>query len=200
MAIFIRSMIKCIFFFSILIPIHLLFSEPIFSAMDPIEINKRNSEAPFHIKGNIISDELVKDLSEEKGDPYQLRKMTINIEQVYKSPSSEEKATLINVYYSYIPSWRALEYIGGKTMDVAVDDVVEIWLEKGDYGWEPVLSGYSVNHLFYVENRIEHIPEPTLEKVQRHVSNYFRDHSSWMVLICLFLFLILFIYLGLKKK
>jgi hypothetical protein len=169
-------MIKYLCFFSILVPFHLFFSETIFSAMEPSEINKRNSEAPFHIKGEIISDELVKDLTKEKGDPYQLRKMTINIEHVFKSPSSEKNATLVNVYYSYIPSWRALEYIGGKTMDVVVDDVVEIWLEKGEYGWEPVLSGYSVNHLFYVKNRVEPIPEPILDKVQRNVSSSLEKH------------------------
>jgi len=191
------SSIFCIFIF-----ISIFFANPTFSSMDPLEIKKRNSEAPFHVIGKVTSDELFKDLTKEEGAPYQLRKMTIELEEVLKKPSSTNVDVLaIDIYYSYIPSWRALDYVGGhQPMDITVNDVIEIWLREGEYGWEPVLSGDSVKYINYVEERNEPIPEPLLHSFIRIIKSGTQYNGNGIVITGIFLSIIVLFYIGLKKK
>ena len=194
--------IKNIFFFSsILILITILFSGPVLSAMDPTEIKKLNSEAPYHIIGKVTADNLFKDLSQEKDGPYQIRKMTIDINEIVKSPSSRNTTIhSIDVYYTYIPLWRAREYTGGKFMDITVDDIIEIWLEEGEYGWEPVVSGDSVHHIEYVENRNEPITEPPLDFLQRKVESTIEHNPNSVVITGIIFSMFVLCYFGLRKR
>jgi hypothetical protein len=168
--------------------------------MDPAEIKKRHSEAPFHITGEVIEDVRVKDLSEEKDGAYQLRKMTIAIDEVIKSEDSDSQATSVEVFYSYLPSWRAREYIGGKPMDITINDVIEIWLDKGEYGWEPVLLGYSVEHIIYIEKRNEPVPEPFFHFMERTKESTVQHNSSGVVIIGIVFSIVVLLYIGLRKR
>ena len=143
--------------------------------MDPSERKKRNSEAPYHVIGKVTSDELFKDLTKEKGAPYQLRKMTIELEEVLKKPSSTNVDVLaIDVYYSYIPSWRALDYIGGhQPMDITVNDVIEIWLREGEYGWN--LSSLEIPSTILSMLRI------VRSQFQNHYCILSYDSLSWVL-------------------
>ncbi|MET1013663.1 MAG: hypothetical protein ABWX61_04040 [Paenisporosarcina sp.] len=196
----IQSLRKITALFGLWMIIHVLLSTSIFAAMDPGEIKKRHSEAPFHITGEVVKDELVKDLTEEKDGAFQLRKMTIAIDEVIKSEATEAQATRIEVFYAYLPSWRALDYVGGKPMDITVNDVIEIWLNKGQYGWEPVLSGYSVEHIKYINKRNEPIPEPFFHFMERTMESNIQHNTSAVVIIGIVFVTCLLIFTGLRKR
>lgn len=168
--------------------------------MDPAEIKKRHSEVPFHITGEVIEDVKVKDLSEEKDGAYQLRKMTIAIDEVITSDVSEAQAKTVEVFYSYLPSWRAREYVGGKPMDITINDVIEIWLDKGKYGWEPVLSGYSVEHIKYIEKRNEPIPEPFFHYMEKTMETNIQYNLSGVVIIGIVFSVIVIFCIGFRKR
>ena len=192
---------KVLFFSSILILITILFSSPVYSAMDPAEIKKRNSEAPYRIIGKVSEDTLFIDLSQEKNEHYQIRKMTIIIDEIIKNPTSIKKSIhSIDVYYTYIPLWRAREYTGGKFMDITVNDVIEIWLEEGNYGWEPVVSGDSVRHIEYVENRNEPIAEPPLDFLERKVESRIEHNPNSIVITGIIFTIFILCYIGLRKR
>ncbi|MFX3673337.1 MAG: hypothetical protein ACE3JQ_02655 [Paenisporosarcina sp.] len=192
-------MTKVFSFISILLLINIFFSDTIIASMDPVEIEKLNSEASFHITGKVTSDELYRDISAEQELTYQIRKMTIDIDEILKKPSTvNEDEISIEVYYSYIPSW--LEYVGGKRMDITVNDVIEVWLEDGETGWEPVLSGDSVNHIEYVKKRNEPISEPILHFFKRILESNIQSNGNGIVITGIFLSIIGLFYIGLKKK
>ncbi|MYL50010.1 hypothetical protein GLV98_10975 [Halobacillus litoralis] len=134
-----------------------------YGAMDPEEVEEIKREAPLHVIGSVESDELVKDLSTEDS-PKQLRKMELSVQQYRKAPASINRERSIEVYYTYIPSWIAMA--GGSKMDLYEGDEIEIWLQKGGDGWEPAAGGNTVEHLSYVENRKEPIPEPKVHAVK----------------------------------
>ncbi|WP_042149442.1 hypothetical protein [Paucisalibacillus sp. EB02] len=140
-------------------------SSTVFAAMDPVEVEKRNEQAPYQITGEVTSDKLYKDVTENTKHPIQVRKVTIEISEVIKAPTGLEKNNTVELYYHYIPSWDASEYVGGARIDIAIGDVVTVWLSKGDYGWEPAMGGNSIKHLTYSENRVDYVPEPFLHKV-----------------------------------
>jgi hypothetical protein len=166
-----------------------------FAAPPPSEIEKAKQGAPLHVIGTVTSDQLYKDITVEKETPVQIRKMNLDVRQVFKTPTNETLTT-VDVFYTYIPSWQA--YSGAKRMDIAAGDVIEIWLEKGEYGWEPALSGNTVKHIKYVKNRYEPIPEPLWHFVQRSARTAFLEHSSITVLIVILLFLFMFIFAAWK--
>ena len=177
-----------------------LLSTTVFAAMDPAEVKKVNAKAPFQITGKVIQDELVKDLSEEKDGAYQLRKMKISIDEIIKSDADDAKVTSVDVYYMYLPSWRAMEYTGGKPMDITVNDVIKIWLDKGQYGWEPVLSGYSVEHIKYIEDRIEPIPEPFFHYMERKMKSNVQHNSSGVVITGIVFSIVILLFIGFRKR
>ena len=177
-----------------------LLATNIFAAMDPAEIKKRHSEAPFHITGEVIEDEMVKELSEEKDGAYQLRKMTIAIDEVIKSEDSEALATTVEVFYAYLPSWRASDYVGGKPMDITINDVIEIWLDKGEYGWQPVLSGYSVEHIKYMEKRNEPIPEPFFHYMERTMATNVQYNLNGVLMTGIAFSVIVIFFIGFRKR
>ncbi|EZP77246.1 hypothetical protein H839_06374 [Parageobacillus genomosp. 1] len=167
------------------------------AAPPPSEIEKAKQEAPLHVIGKVTSDQLYKDITEEKEIPVQIRKMTLDVKQILKAPTNETLTT-VDIFYTYIPSWQA--YSGAKRMDIAVGDVIEIWLEKGEYGWEPALSGNTVKHLKYVENRKEPIPEPFWHSIKRNVRTVWLIHSSVTVLVGILAFLFTFVLLAWRKQ
>jgi len=169
--------------------------------MDPAEIKKRNSEAPYHIIGKVSADKLFIDLSQERKEPSQIRMMTIDIKEIIKSPPSTNTTIhSLDVYYTYIPSWRAREYVGGKFMDITVNDVIEVWLDKGEYGWEPVISGNSVHHIEYVKNRNEPIAEPPLDFLERQVELNIEHNPNSIVILGIIFSIFVLCYIGLRKR
>ena len=132
-------------------PLHTL------AAPDPDEVEEIKTNAPLHLVGSVIDDRLVEDLSEEKGHPYQIRMMELSNLEIIKNKSGNTSVQNADVYYTYYPTW--IKYDGAARMDIAVGDRIEIWLEHGENGWEPALSGSTVEHIHYADNRTEHIPE-----------------------------------------
>jgi hypothetical protein len=167
------------------------------AAPPPSEIEKAKQEAPLHVIGTVTSDQLYKDITEDKETPVQIRKMALDVKQVLKAPTNEILTT-VDIFYTYIPSWQA--YSGAKRMDIAVGDVVEIWLKKGKYGWEPALSGNTVKHIKYAENRKEPIPEPFWHSIKRNVRNVWLRYSSAAVLTGILAFLFTFVLLAWRKQ
>ncbi|SDN96644.1 hypothetical protein [Halobacillus aidingensis] len=135
----------------------ILMPDTAYGAMDPEEVEGIKREAPLHVIGSVESDVLVKDLSTDNS-PKQLRKMRLSVQEYRKAPGTINRERSIEVFYTYIPSWVAMA--GGSKMDIYEGDEIELWLDKGEYGWEPAAAGNTVEHLSYVEDRKEPIPEP----------------------------------------
>ncbi|MGA9228480.1 MAG: hypothetical protein WB217_19220, partial [Mesobacillus sp.] len=157
----------------------------------PTEVEERKNEAPLHLIGTVTADSMFKDITKEEDSPQQIRKMSLDVAKLIKAPSEEKSISEIEVYYSYIPAWRSGEYIGGQRMDITVEDVIEIWLEKGENGWEPVLGGNTVEHLKYVQNRNNPFPEPFLHAITRITSTIIEKHTSLFVITILTLLLMI---------
>ncbi|REJ10938.1 hypothetical protein [Halobacillus trueperi] len=143
--------------FLMLLFIALFIPATTYGAMDPEELKEIKMEAPLHLVGSVESDVLVKDLSTDDS-PKQLRKMRLSVQEYRKAPGSINRERSIEVFYTYIPSWVAMA--GGSKMDIYEGDEIELWLEKGKYGWEPAAGGNTVEHLSYVKDRKDPIPEP----------------------------------------
>jgi hypothetical protein len=167
------------------------------AAPPPSKIEKAKQEAPLRVIGTVTSDQLYKDITEKIETPVQIRKMTLDVKQVLKAPTNETLTT-VDIFYTYIPSWQA--YSGAKRMDIAVGDVIEIWLKKGEYGWEPALSGNAVRHLEHVENSKEPIPEPFWHSIKRNVHNVWLRYPSAAVLTGILAFLFAFVLLAWRKQ
>jgi hypothetical protein len=170
------------------------------AAPPPNEVEERKNEAPMHMIGTVTTDDLFKDESISEENPRQIRKMILKVDRLIKTPEAEEGKTDIEVYYWYIPSWQAKEYTGGDRMDIAVGDVIEIWLAEGEHGWEPALGGNTVEHIKYVEDRDEPIPEPFMHSAKRKVTTLYEDKLEVLVLLALSLILILIAVKALKSK
>ncbi|WP_409300879.1 hypothetical protein [Peribacillus sp. SCS-155] len=156
------------------------------TAMDPAKVKKINAKAPVRLIGKVTSDRKFKEETKKNGEPRQIRKMNLQVLQPLKLTDHTEGKTSIPVYYTYIPIWLSSEYVGAKFMDIAEGDVIEISLDEGKYGLEPVLSGDSVRHITYVKTRNEPIQEPFLHMIQRKTSEFIQKHSGEFVLICIF--------------
>lgn len=165
------------------------------AAPPPTEVEKRKNEASIHVIGTVSADELFKDTTEDKHYPQQVRKMNLKVDRLIKVPDTEKGKTSFEVFYWYIPSWQEKEYTGGERMDIAVEDVVEIWLVEGEYGWEPVLGGNTVKHIKYADedSRTEPIPEPFLHFIERKAILLTTEKLEMFVLFVLSLILILII-------
>lgn len=137
--------------------------------MEPAEIREINEQAPYHLIGTVTEDKLIQQISVSKKTPSQLRQMTIELLELNRSPTNEPLRT-IEVMYTYIPPWISRD--GGKGMDIAVGDVIEVWLIEGESGLEPAIGGDSVQHVFYSEGRPIHFPEPITSKAL-HVADSF---------------------------
>jgi hypothetical protein len=176
-----------------------ILSSTVFASMDPVEVKEINEKAPYHIVGEVTSDELFKDITEDKNHPVQIRKMTLRISKVEKAPDGLETNNVVEVFYHYIPAWDAENYVGGAHMDIAVKDIISIWLSEGDYGWEPVLSRNSIIHLTYSEDRMDHIPEPFFHKIIVGLGTIRNTNLDLLVLFSLGAILIWAFYRGLRK-
>lgn len=168
------------------------------AAPPPTEVEERKREAPLHLVGTVIVDEEFKDISKDEEHPQQIRKMSLRVDRLVKGSEKVKDKTSIEVFYWYIPSWQSKEYIGGERMDIAVGDVIEIWLKNGEYGLEPVLGGNTVEHIKYAEIRNEPVPEPFMHQLQRKFSFYSTEYTEVFVLLVLSLILFL-IFLSARK-
>jgi hypothetical protein len=161
------------------------------SAPDPAEVAEIKRQAPLHLIGKVENDEFFENVPNQ--EYLQNRKMTISASEVVKAPRSFQQETVFEVYYRYIPSWMADEFIGPVRMDIAEGDMIEIWLEEGKEGWEPVLSGATVNHLQYAPDREEAFKEPFLHKTERLVQSVYRNSGVFTALIIFALLLAIFL-------
>jgi hypothetical protein len=162
-----------------------------FSAPDPAEVEEMKLQAPLHLIGKVENDEFFGDVPNQ--EYLQTRKMTISASEVVKAPGSAQQETVFEIFYRYIPSWMADEFIGPVRMDITKGDIIEIWLEEGKEGWEPVLSGATVNHLYYTPNRDEALKEPFLHKAERLAQNIYRKSGVFTALIFSVLLLAIFL-------
>lgn len=132
------------------------------------------------------------------GKDYQIRKMTLQPNRVFKTTGNESNK--VEVFYSYIPSWQSDQWTGGKRVDIAVEDVIEIWLENGDYGLEPALGGYTIEHHYYAEKRNEPLPEPFLHHITKGIKGFYNQQLELTVLIVVLSILVIIIALSIPKK
>jgi hypothetical protein len=123
----------------------------------------------------------------------------MEVSEVIKAPDDAINNNIVEVYYTYIPSWDVGEYVGGKRMDIALGDVLTIWLEKGDYGWEPVLGGDSVAHINYSDDREDHIPEPLLHSILRGLDHVMEMKLDIFIFGGLLLVITWAVFRGLRK-
>jgi hypothetical protein len=163
-------------------------SNKVYSAPPPSEVEEIKTRAPVHLIAVVKEDRLVKDLSKEKGTYFQIRKMILKVKTFIKN--TPDLPNEIEVYYSYIPSWQENLWVGGKRIDIAVHDEIEIWLEEGDYGLEPALGGNTIHHIKYQANRNEPIKEPKIHKIQTVLKDIWSHHSSMFVFASFLLILI----------
>lgn len=170
------------------------------AAMDPAEVNRINEDSPYQIVGMVTADEFIKDITENPDHPVQLRKLTVHISKLVKAPENHREDEYTEVFYHYIPKWVMDQYVGGKRMDIAVHDVVKLWLVDGEYGWEPVLGGESISYIEYYQDRAEHIPEPFFHSIMRVLNNFINMNTEILVLIALFLVLGWAFFQGLRTK
>jgi hypothetical protein len=140
-----------------------------FAAPPPTEVLEVKEKSPLQVIGEVEEDVLLKDESEKRGYPNQIRSMQVRIDKIIKKPLNLvlKSGESLNIVYSYVPSWVPMD--GGAKMDIIVGDQIEIWLELGDKGWEPAYGGNTVRHLKYIEPRKEPIPELINKKIQRHI-------------------------------
>jgi hypothetical protein len=138
------------------------------AAPPPTEVQEFKEKSPLQVIGRVEKDELVKDESEERGYSNQIRTMQLRVNKIIKKPNSLELQSRekLNIVYSYVPSW--VPMAGGTKMDIVVGDEIEIWLELGERGWEPAYGGDTVNHMKYMQPRIEPIPEPINSRIPRN--------------------------------
>jgi hypothetical protein len=188
------------FFFILMMSLFLVIVNTTLAAPPPNEVEERKNEAPLHLIGTVTTDEFFKDESKSEKNPQQLRRMILKVDRLIKTPDAEQGKTDIEVYYWYIPSWQAQEYSGGERMDIAIGDVIEIWLAEGEYGWEPALGGNTVEHIKYVEDRNEPIPEPFMHSIERKATSLFKEKLEVLVLLVLSLILILIAIKAMKSK
>ncbi len=157
-----------IFLFTFIL-IYLFIAEisPVISAPPPEEVKRIKEESPLHVIGEVISDDLLQDTSQ--GYPSQLRSMNLNVHEIIKKPDDLdlEPGESLEIVYSYVPSWVPME--GGAKMDMMVGDQIEIWLKKDGHVWRSSLGGETVDHLIYVQPRIEPIPEPFSHWLKRSI-------------------------------
>lgn len=187
-------------FIILIMSLFLVTSATAFAAPPPNEVEEIKNEASLHLIGTVTTDDLFKDESLIKENPRQIRRMILKVDHRIKTPDAEQGKTEIEVYYWYIPSWQAQEYTGGERMDIAVGDVIEIWLVEGEHGWEPALGGNTVEHIKYAEERNEPIPEPFLHSIERKATSLFKEKLEVLVLLVLSLILILIAIKAMKSK
>lgn len=164
------------------------------AAPPPTEVEERKKEAPLHLIGTVTADEKFKDISQEEEYPQQIRRMSLRVDRLIRGSNEVKEKTDIEVFYWYIPSWQSNEYTGGERMDIAVGDVIEVWLTDGEYGLEPALGGNTVEHIKYAEIRKEPVPEPFMHQIQRKFSFYSMEYIEGFVLLVLSIILLI-IYL-----
>jgi hypothetical protein len=163
------------------------------AAPDPTEVDKIKDQAPLHLVGKVIQDDVHKDLTKEKGHYYQIRKMRIKIVDI-KRASITLTRPFVDVYYTYIPDWQGVKYDGYQQTTIVINDVIEVWLKQGELGWEPALGMYTLEHVKSVLNRTEPIPEPYLHFFKRKLISALSNHAPFFVLASLIVLVFVIIF------
>jgi len=159
----------------------LSFHLTVLSAMDPVEIREIHENAPYHLIGVVTEDKLIQHISTSKNSPSQLRSMTLEVLELNRAATHETLRT-IEVQYTYIPPW--VEREGGKGMDIAVGDIIEVWLVDGEFGIEPAIGGDSIEHIVYVEERPTHYSEPISSRALHLAGSFLRNpHTSGNIVV-----------------
>lgn len=173
-----------------LILLNLCMAPLVLAAPPPTEVLEIKEKSPLQVIGEVEEDVLFEDETEQRGYSSQIRTMQLRIDKIIKKPTNLDLVTgeSLNVYYSYVPSWVPMD--GGAKMDIAVGDKIEIWLELGEMGWEPALSGETVNHVKYMEPRKEPIPEPLYKRAHGNVKENL-EYVIFVGFVLILLFMVL---------
>ncbi|MCD5322459.1 MULTISPECIES: hypothetical protein [Pontibacillus] len=171
-----------------------------FAAVSPEEIKEIKRESSVALKGEVVKDRLIKDQS--KGDLYkQDRVMTLSVQEITKGESKLSDPSTVDVFYRYIPTWQRNQYAGGKAMDIAVGDVIKIWLDPAAGKWESSSGGDTVEHIIYKENRSEPLKEPLSHRVQEKMSiDFFTENQAFFVIALLSIILVIVGFFGVQNK
>jgi hypothetical protein len=151
----------------------------------PEAVEKAKTESLLHVIGIVRQDKFVSDTSTEHFHPLQIRTMQLEIVSVSKKPPEMNLAAgdRLDVTYHYYPSW--LKVVGPARMDIMVGDRIEIWLKKGEDGWNPAMGGSTVEHLERVEPRREPIPLPLFQRIGGALELFGAPHF-WLILFVTF--------------
>ncbi|MBO8155776.1 MAG: hypothetical protein H0Z32_04890 [Bacillaceae bacterium] len=183
--------------FSLMFP---FLSPHLFASMSPEEVEKIKEKAPLHVIGKVVGERFHEEVDDESREYHQIRKFTLSVRQVKKGPDWIENGDWLEVYYTYVPSWLADEYVGLNRVDIVENDVIEIWLEPGEYGWESASSGYTVKHIYKVQRFTEPVPEPFWHKTKRNVKAVFIDKIENTVFLLFVILVATAIFVGIRKK
>jgi hypothetical protein len=147
-------------------------------ALSPQVVKEAKEKAPLHLIGVVQSDATYRDLSAKFGHPLEIRKMTLQVKSLSKKPSDLTLAAgdTVDVYYDWYPA--SEQMTGGVRIDVLVGDELELWLKKGQDGWEPALGGDTVHGIKLVQPRpTTAVPLTTSERL------YDLWHTYWVPIL-----------------
>lgn len=169
------------------------FASVAYSAPDPAELAKQKKLAPLIIEGIVKDDTL---LENQESDHTQTRMMDIEIIQIDQQNLSVpiNKKQSLQVQYQYLPYWE--NYSGGISIQIVKGDRIRLWLHKDRNTFTPILGGHGVEIIQANGKRIEHVQEPFFHKVGRIWNDSWREQSSLIVFLLIFLSLLVILLTG----
>ncbi|QPC45824.1 hypothetical protein [Mangrovibacillus cuniculi] len=135
----------------------LLVPVSVMAAMEPTEVEKIHQEASIQVEGKVLEDAF-HSFQEEK----QFRTAKVAVTKVIKG--DVEVGEVIPVRYFYVSSYTARESEGLGALVLVPGDEIEIYLEKENEYFTPVLHAYSVTVSKMVEERPLHEDVSVLKK------------------------------------
>lgn len=188
------------FTFSVII-LSLYISSFVQAAPPPSEVEEIKNEAVLVLIGEVTEDLFIKGTTKSKNTPTQLRKMIVSNLEILKKPGNLQLQAndSVEVYYHYIPLWNINQYAGPARVNIAVGDIIKIWIDKGEYGWEPALSGNTIEHIELADIRPEPIQEPYSHYISRKAEALYDQHLGKVVLGFVIALIISIIIYGLKN-
>jgi hypothetical protein len=148
------------------------------AAASPQAVKQAKLHAPLHVTGVVQADATYRDLSAKFGHPLEIRKMTLSVKSVSKKPNDLTLVAgdQVDVYYNWYPT--SVPMTGSARIDVVVGDELELWLKKGQDGWEPSLGGDTVQGIKLVQPReATAVPLTTSERM------YELWHAYWVPIV-----------------
>lgn len=143
-----------------------------FAAPPPSEVADAKEKALLHVTGSVTENIFIRDLSEERSYPSQTREFSLVIEAIHnqKEGLNYVPGNTVKIQYTFIP--KRVNMNGPAKVDVTVGDQIEIWLDKEDDQWISSVSGNTINHMIYVEDRPKYMKEPAVNVVKMFLKEY----------------------------